>query len=147
MAEIGRRIFGSNLICICVDETINGDYKGTIWNQYEENGRPFENAMDLLQKMDDLLDELHFPERSNMPREFGKEQKRYNDAPKIPGERVMHADCFEDKDGKIATFIARIKFRQKSTWQGEILWLEKDERVEFISALEMTKLIDRAVSS
>ena len=146
MAEIGRRIFGSNLICICVDEVVEGDCKGTIWNQYEEEGRSFENMMDLLQKMDELLDELHFPERSNMPREFGKEQKRYNDAPKIPGERVMHADVFADKNGSIATFIARVKFRQKSTWQGEILWLEQDERVEFASALEMTRLIDKAIS-
>ena len=139
-------LFGTNLLCICVNKYENGDHEGVIWNQYEEQPRAYHGSLDLMGKIDDILDELHFPERSNMPREFGKEQKRFNDAPMMPGKRVMHADSFQDKKGELATFIARVKFRQRSTWQGEVLWVEKEERLEFASALEMIKMVDDAVS-
>ena len=46
---------------------------------------------------------------------------------------------------KDQTFILKILDRQNSTWQGSILWGEKQNEQYFRSALEMLKLIDEAL--
>jgi len=35
---------------------------------------------------------------------------------------------------------------QNSTWQGEVLWVEKNRKQNFRSALEMLKLMDEAIT-
>ncbi|MBS6723937.1 MAG: hypothetical protein KH268_13270 [Clostridiales bacterium] len=46
---------------------------------------------------------------------------------------------------KDQTFILKILDRQNSTWQGSIVWVEKQTEQYFRSALEMLKLIDEAL--
>lgn len=46
---------------------------------------------------------------------------------------------------KDQTFVLKILDRQNSTWQGSILWVEKQNEQYFRSALEMLKLIDEAL--
>ena len=46
---------------------------------------------------------------------------------------------------KEETFVIRIHDCQNSTWQGSILWVEKQNEQYFRSALEMLKLIDEAL--
>ena len=46
---------------------------------------------------------------------------------------------------KEETFVIRIHDCQNSTWQGSILWAEKQERKCFRSTLEMISLIEEAV--
>lgn len=45
----------------------------------------------------------------------------------------------------IGTFIIRVRYRQHSTWQGEIAWAEQERKQYFRSALEMLKMIDGAL--
>ena len=44
------------------------------------------------------------------------------------------------------TFEISVKFTQNSTWQGEIHWIEKKQKQNFRSALEMLKLMDEALA-
>ena len=44
------------------------------------------------------------------------------------------------------TFEISVKFMQNSTWQGQIHWVEKDQKQNFRSALEMIKLMDEALT-
>ena len=46
---------------------------------------------------------------------------------------------------KDETFVIRIHDCQNSTWQGSILWAERQERKCFRSTLEMISLIEEAV--
>ena len=48
---------------------------------------------------------------------------------------------------KEETFVIRIHDCQNSTWQGSILWAERQERKCFRSTLEMISLIEEAVQS
>ncbi len=50
-----------------------------------------------------------------------------------------------EHSGDLGTFIINVKYRQNATWQGEIIWAEKNERMYFRSALELLKLIDGAL--
>jgi len=44
------------------------------------------------------------------------------------------------------TFEISVKFMQNSTWQGQIHWVEKNQKQNFRSALEMLKLMDEALA-
>ena len=44
------------------------------------------------------------------------------------------------------TFEISVKFMQNATWQGQIHWVEKNQKQNFRSALEMLKLMDEALS-
>ena len=43
------------------------------------------------------------------------------------------------------TFEITVKFMQNSTWQGQIHWIDKNQKQNFRSALEMLKLMDEAL--
>ena len=58
---------------------------------------------------------------------------------------MVNADEIMEKSGELATFVIHIKYRQNSTWQGDIFWTEKQEKRNFRSALELLKLIDGAL--
>ena len=43
------------------------------------------------------------------------------------------------------TFLLNIYDRQNATWQGTISWVDKNEKQQFRSALELIKLIESAL--
>lgn len=44
-------------------------------------------------------------------------------------------------------FVIQIDHCENATWQGSILWTEKNVTQQFRSALELIKLVDSAVSA
>ena len=46
------------------------------------------------------------------------------------------------KKRKKQTFVVEIIDYQKSTWQGQIHWLQEDKKISFRSLLEMLHLMD-----
>lgn len=50
------------------------------------------------------------------------------------------------RPGRLATFTVCIHFRQNATWQGEVAWLEQQQRTCFRSALELLFLLDGALA-
>ena len=59
-------------------------------------------------------------------------------------KKVSQQDLIQHR-GEKGTFILHVKFRQKSTWQGELSWMEKEERFEFVDSFEVIKIIDQVV--
>jgi len=55
-------------------------------------------------------------------------------------------DSRRDVGSTKGTFEVSVKFMQNSTWQGEILWVEKSKKQNFRSSLEMLKLMDEALT-
>jgi len=51
-----------------------------------------------------------------------------------------------ERNNSIGTFEVSVKFTQNATWQGHILWVEKNQKQNFRSALEMIKLMDEALA-
>lgn len=43
------------------------------------------------------------------------------------------------------TFLLNIQDRQNATWQGSVTWVERNQRQNFRSALELIKLIESAL--
>ena len=46
---------------------------------------------------------------------------------------------------KDLTFVVHIAQAENATWQGQITWADRNEKMNFRSALELIKLMDGAV--
>ena len=51
----------------------------------------------------------------------------------------------EEKGIQNGTLIVEVKCMEKDTWQGKVTWAEKNRSQYFRSALELLKLMDRAL--
>ena len=112
---------------------------GYISNPCFPGDRYFDNLSQFLIIMDNLCDEINYPQRTNDCRSFDAlipTAKKY-DVPADP----------KDRPAPMATFKLSILFRQNSSWQGSVLWLEEDSEAQFRSALELVKLIDSVLTS
>lgn len=129
-------------ILVCVDERAGKDILGRIYYPGGEDPLKFNEIGRLLIEIDRILDELHYPESSTSGRSFQKHMKDQ----KNPKERAaMQKKQETPKKGDKGTFVVQVQYRQHATWQGKVLWAEKNETKQFRSALELLKLIDSAL--
>ena len=52
---------------------------------------------------------------------------------------------FTNRSGAVATFSMRILFRQNSSWQGSLTWIEGNQEEYFRSVLELIVLMENAL--
>ncbi|MDO5411520.1 MAG: hypothetical protein Q4F21_13930 [Lachnospiraceae bacterium] len=52
----------------------------------------------------------------------------------------------EGKHGNVATFIVRVRQREHSTWQGNVIWADTKQESNFRSCLELIKLMEGAMA-
>ncbi len=156
MSESKQMLFARNLICVCVDSNEDADYQGLIYHQYADEPIPFNGLMDFVAKAEELMDEWDFPQRGLAPRAFKKSSREngvgYKKVPhsdKLPIEILQEQNGVrnvQNKKGQLGTFVIQVAFRQDATWQGHVIYQEKNEKLDFISALELMKIMDKALS-
>ena len=98
-----------------------------------------------MKELDGLYDRWNFPQRSTSARTFDDPGHRNPAATRERERKDMDERRLAGKTGEIGTFLVRVKYRQNATWQGEIVWVEGNQRQYFRSALELLKLIDSAL--
>ena len=112
---------------------------GTLSNPGFKNDLVFKSAMELLRIVDELQDEMNFPQKSMSTRKFS------DDSTTIISRPSEGLEQFADMT-PAASFKLSVLFRQNASWQGSISWIEKNLSTEFRSALEMMFLIDNVLS-
>ena len=156
MSETKQMLFARNLICACIESDDNADYQGLIYHQYADNPIAFDGMTDFMMKLEELFDEWDFPQRGLAPRVFkkgtrddiGYKKKKLSD--KLPIEVISEAKGVrnvQNKKGKLGTFVIQVVYRQDATWQGHVIHQEKNEKIDFVSALELIKIMDRALKA
>lgn len=135
---MGARIRGNEYrtTMICVDSYDDGVPAGRFYNPACIEGVPFQSLIQLLVKMEDLLDGMSFPQAFMVTRTFSKREPD-------SGERDVSAGM--ERKGQLATFAVRILFRQNASWQGSVSWLEGEREESFRSVLELVLLMDSAM--
>ena len=121
---------------VCVDEYASDRFEGRIYNPYLAGAAQFQSLMQMLLTVDQLLDEMNFPQSFTANREF-----RPAPVPAVKGRGQP-----EKQVGKLATFAVRIIFRQNASWQGSVVWLEGDREESFRSVLELLLLMHSALA-
>lgn len=121
---------------VCVDSYTDGVPAGRFYNPYLQEGVRFASLVDFLQKMESLLDDMNFPQTFTVTRTFAPVRAA---EPALAEERIP--------SGGMATFSLKVLFRQNSSWQGSIAWLEGKREEGFRSVLELIFLMDSALTA
>lgn len=132
-------IYIPNLVNICVDER---NFCGRFYHEYAKECEKFHSIMELLHQLEVLYDNISFPQAAVELRHFTKqiykrEEKHF--------EKVLNKEEVKQQKGKCATFFVYVQYRQNATWQGKVMWVEKNQYMEFRSVLEMIMLMDNAL--
>lgn len=115
---------------VCVDACQSGVLSGRFYNRFLSEGKSFRCLTEFLQAMEHMLDTLDFPRAYTQCRSF---------KPAVPApDRAAEESRI---GGMEATFAVRIQFRQNSSWQGSVKWLEGEQELQFRSALELVCMI------
>lgn len=121
---------------VCVDDRRDGRFSGRLYNPYWEGGVPFSSVMEFLTRMEELLDQMQFPQSFTAKRSFGGP----------PGQGAVSQTPSDVRQGEEATFYLKVLFRQNASWQGTVKWVETGQEESFRSVLELLLLMDSAVS-
>ena len=127
----------------------NGIISGILRSRYLEEPYEFSDLMKMIEKMEEIFDTQKFPQAFMTQRTFNSikhgiktHETERND---IMKDALKH-NAHEEAAHSHCTFEITVKFRQNATWQGQILWAEKNQRQNFRSVLEMLKLMDEALT-
>ena len=121
---------------VCVDSYHQGIPVGRFYNPSCKEGKSFESLSQLLVRMEDMLDDMMFPQSFTMARTFGSSVSIGTEGTSGQGQK---------QSGQLATFAVRVLFRQNASWQGEVTWLEGKREESFRSVLELILLMDGAL--
>ena len=137
-------IFVPNLLNICIDNNDNNDYEeisGRMYHCYDKAPVLFDNIVELIQAAEKVFDDISFPQASTKTRSFvdqpvvyGKKPPKLVDQPEL----LKHA-------GEKTSIVVRVRFRQKSTWQGEFFQLETGKVERFSNMVDFIKKLDETI--
>ena len=128
---------GYRTTTICIDSYDNSVPVGRFYNQCSPDGIRFHGAIDLIKKMETILDQIGSPQSFSCVRSFAEK----------PSVSMITADQKIIHTGNVATFTTKVLFRQHTSWQGSITWQEGKCEEAFRSVMELLLLIDSAISS
>jgi len=123
---------------VCIDSYEGKVPKGRLYNQFCPEGIGFYGAIDFLKKMEDMLERMKFPQAYTMVRSFTREE---------PDRNVSVLRSAQEQTGEYGTLALRVLFRQNSSWQGSVTWVEGRQEESFRSVLELLFLMDSAATA
>ena len=126
----------SSRTLVCVDSYHKGVPVGRFFHVYQD-GTVFESLSQFLVKMEEMLEDVQKPQSYTATRTFAS----------TVNSLFTEESPVTIRRGARATFEIRVIFRQHTSWQGIILWKEKNLEQSFRSVLELILLIDNALRS
>lgn len=124
---------------LCIDEYTAGELAGRLYGSMGKRAHRFSSALPMLRLMEELMDDELRVQRYEQKRSFRSVQQV-----RCPSTDWRELDR---RPGRLATFTVCIHFRQNATWQGEVVWMEQQQRTCFRSALELLFILDNALAS
>lgn len=151
--------YSSNIVNLCIDSWKREGPCGRLYHQYTADAIPFLSLYEALESMNQLYDVLRYPETFTAFRSFASSQKpeRHKTTEtgriaELPERKKTRIDSRERESlaqvmrnrGQSATFLIHVRYRQHFSWQGEIIWVDGQQRKYFRSVWELIRLIDSA---
>ena len=139
-----KRLYSPNLVCVCVQGRERQDYYGEIWHQYSGEPVEFSGVAGMVEQMERFYDQWDYPQKSTYTRHFQNRTTPARRAAKPdPGQKDM--ETLWHKRGALGTFVVHVQYRQNSTWQGRVIWVERQRQMDFSSELDLLKIMDDAL--
>ena len=135
-------ISAPNIVSICIDRISDREKQGRLYHCYRQEPIIFQNEHQMFSQMEDFMNGLNYPQASNQIRSFHPEERH---TPKAEMHPVVDKDQIVQMRGELATFIIHVQYRQKATWQGKVIHAETGEPQEFLSMMELLKIMDNTI--
>ena len=138
--------YNISIYTICVDGYKNKSISGSFINNHYGDEVKFNSTFEMLSDMENIMNITGSPKKYEKDRSFFvDDDKNGNDNDNDPS-KLLKLNSFNeyDKKGELATFYIKIRFRQNSSWQGNITWREGGKTEDFRSVFELLKIIDSA---
>ena len=129
--------YNNAMLRICVDE----GHCGTLVGQRLREPIPFSDFVDLVLKIEAILDGQDFPRAFQRKRQF-QEKASAPIAFANYVDEMMSDEAVNGAFGKVTTVIVQIVTRQNTSWQGAVFSEDKTKRTAFQSDLEFLSLMD-----
>lgn len=139
--KLAFHLFVPNLISICVDEYVNEEIAGRLYHCHSNDPIYFHNVVELVREAEDFFDRISFPQASTKSRCFTSKEEVIQ--PKT--EQVMNQRELLQYSGKKSTVLLAVRFRQNSTWQGEMYHIECGQLERFNDIVEFLKQVEKTV--
>lgn len=130
---------------VCVDALSSSDFSGTLYNPYMPAPVHYREAKDIITSLEGFFNDICYPQSYFKDRSFLGDKPEQEEKQPVPVHRYMEDDIFTQHKGRVATFEIEVKYRQNASWQGDFIWLDRDEHFSFRSTLEALKLMDAAL--
>lgn len=134
-----------NLSVICFDSL--SPVKGKLFHCYSGEGIPLDTADSVIEIIDDLCNDLDYPQQTVRTRSFLPNPENNSTQRKKNMKKVINQSELTEKRGDEGTFIVHVQYRENATWQGQVTWVDREQTQNFRSALELLKLIDGALDA
>lgn len=108
---------------------------GVLSNQWLENQVAFHSFSEFVLMYDMWMSKIHYPEEGDRKRSLYHKDT-------LPYVYKMQSEELQNNRGAIATFLIHVYYRQHSSWQGKIYWIEQKKEQYFRSVLELLYLMD-----
>lgn len=118
---------------------------GTLDSIYFEKPHEFSCMLDMIEIMETVYDMLGFPDKSLLPRTFGNAKERIKRL-ELDLEKLPEARRPARQTDALAVFEIYVNFRHNAEWQGKLRRTDKDETKEFMSVVDLAKLIDESLT-
>lgn len=125
-----------------------GLLRGELHSRYLEAPYVFFDLVRMIEKMEEIFDSKGFPQMFLKPRTFSdgaRSPRKIKSVKNYAMKEIMESKATEGSEISKCTFEISVRFRQNATWQGQIIWAEKNMRQNFRSVLEMLRLMDEAL--
>ena len=144
-----------------VQKQPDGQAYGSIYNLYVEQPQHFLGLADAILQIDAMMDKLDCPQAAAKRRSFCAAEKdvkndtaaqkeayyRWLQEGKTVAQQYWKEQVLQPSAGGSQTFYIRVRFRQHSSWQGEVTWKQAKRKVAFRSVLELLHLLQSALNS
>ena len=88
------------------------------------------NVIQMVELLENFYDRIDFPQSATLIRSFHK-APRWEE----PLEKVQDSSAISQQRGLCGTLLIHVRYRQNSSWQGELFWMEGECHQEFVSVL------------
>lgn len=127
---------------ICINAFNNYDISGEVLLALDRQVKQINSIYQLLIILDEYFDYHNIPQATHHRRRFSNTKKR---SPLPERSNNVKEEYNPDKNGNMATFVVHVMYRQNSSWQGKIEWIETNKKVNFRSSLELIMLMNEAL--
>jgi hypothetical protein len=126
----------------------DGSIRGELHSRYLETPYVFFDLVRMIETMEEVFDSKGFPQMFLKPRTFANNEgalRKNKSVKNYAMKDIMEFRTAERPGVSKCTFEIAVRFRQNATWQGQIVWVEKNLKQNFRSVLEMLRLMDEAL--